>query len=212
MKKKLILMCIAGALVMTAVIGGTLAGFNTTTQENQGSGVTDIKVNKLDIGVSGDNLSGDTDELRRIIISEPAVPGGDVSFTRKLDNLGKYDVYVRVIANIKWEDNLPVTDIVSVGIDDKENEWFCYPAYEAGDEQITMYRKAAVTVGQKEVAIPINKISFDPKMNNTYAEKKIEIAFTVDAVQAAAAEDSMPSEWGVYPVFDADGNLEAIEE
>ena len=50
MKKKLVLMCIAGALVMTAVIGGTLAGFNTST-ENQG--ITNITVNTLGIEWKG---------------------------------------------------------------------------------------------------------------------------------------------------------------
>ena len=204
MKKKLILMCIAGALVMTAVIGGTLAGFNTTTQENQGSGVTDIKVNTLSIDVSdrNDNENGKAGVME---FEEPAVPGKEIVIDRVIRNSGSYDLFARVTVNKKWTDNLDAK-MIELGME--TDGWL---VVNEDDEQIIMYRQAPIGVGE-EVAVPVKSLSFDASMTNEYAGKSCEFDITVDAVQAAAAEDSMPSEWGVYPVFDADGNLEAIEE
>lgn len=201
MKKKLILMCIAGALVMTAVIGGTLAGFNTSTESK---GVTDIKVNTFSIDVS-DAGTGENGQAGVMEFEEPAVPGKEIEINRVIKNTGSYEMFARVTVNKKWTDNLDAK-MIELGME--TDGWL---VVNEDDEQIIMYRQAPIGVGE-EVAVPVKSLSFDAGMTNEYADKSCEFDITVDAVQAAMAEESMPSEWGVYPVFDADGNLEAIEE
>ena len=200
-KKKLILMCIAGALVMTAVIGGTLAGFNTETDSK---GVTDIKVKTLSIDVSDKNDSEDG-QTGVMEFSEPAVPGKEIIIDRIIKNTGSYDLYARVTVNKKWADNLDAK-MIKLGM--KSDGWL---VVNEDDEQIIMYRQAPLKVGES-VAVPVKSLSFDTSMTNEYAGKSCEFDITVDAVQAAMAEESMPSEWGVYPVLSEDGVITAIEE
>lgn len=202
MKKKLVLMCIAGALVMTAVIGGTLAGFNTSTENK---GVTDISVNTLSIDVTGAGMN-DGSSSEDMILEAAAAPGGEVEVNRTITNDGDYALYTRVTVNKKWDADLPA-DTINMGIDES-TDWIVFAQ---NDEQIIMYYTKPLEKGET-VTIPINKISFDAKLNNDYAGKSVEFAAKVDAVQAAAAEDSMPSEWGVYPSINADGIITAIEE
>ena len=201
MKKKLILMCIAGALVMTAVIGGTLAGFNTETDSK---GVADINVNTLSIDVSDENDS-ENGETGVMEFSEPAVPGKEIIIDRIIENTGSYDLYARVTVNKKWTDNLDAK-MIKLGM--KSEGWL---VVNQDDEQIIMYRQAPLRVGES-TAVPVDSLSFDAGMTNEYADKLCEFDITVDAVQAAMAEESMPSEWGVYPVIDGNGVITAIEE
>ena len=58
----------------------------------------------------------------------------------------------------------------------------------------------------------IDSLSFATDMNNDYADEKVELAFSADAVQVIAAEDSIPSEWGVYPEFNENGEITKIVE
>lgn len=202
MKKKLILMCIAGALVMTAVIGGTLAGFNTSTESK---GVTEISVNSLTVDFSGTGLNGGSSS-EEISLEAAAVPGGEVEVNRAVTNSGDYDFYTRVTVNKKWNADLPA-DKIELGMSNMA-DWL---VFSQDDEQIILYYTKPVKKGET-VAIPIDKICFDSSLNNDYAGKTVEFAARIDAVQAAVAEDSMPSEWGVYPVIDANGVITAIEE
>ena len=199
-KKKLILMCIAGALVMTAVIGGTLAGFNTTTESK---GVTDIKVNTFSIDVSDADADGNG-EADVMGFDEPAVPGKEIVIERYIQNTGSYEMFARVTVNKKWMDDL---DANMIQLKTDADGWL---VVNEDDEQIVMYRKAPIGVGET-VAVPVKSISFDAGMTNEYAGKSCEFDITVSAVQAVAAEDSMPSEWGVYPVIE-NGVITAIEE
>lgn len=204
MKKKLILMCIAGALVMTAVIGGTLAGFNTSTENK---GVTDIKVKTLSIDVSdkNDSENGQTGVME---FSEPAVPGKEINIYRTIRNTGSYDLYARVIVNKKWTDDLDAK-MIKLGME--TDGWLVMGDIDKINEQIILYRQAPIRVGE-EVTLPVKSLSFDASMTNEYAGKSCEFDIAVDAVQAAMAEESMPSEWGVYPVIDENGVITAIEE
>ncbi len=201
MKKKLILMCIAGALVMTAVIGGTLAGFNTETENKS---VADINVNTLSIDVS-DKKDGENGEVGVMEFSEPAVPGKEIRIDRTIENTGSYDLYARVTVNKKWTDNLDAK-MIKLGM--QSNGWI---VADEDDEQIIMYLQAPLGVGES-IAIPVESLSFDTSMTNEYAGKSCEFDITVEAVQAAMAEESMPSEWGVYPVINEEGVIIAIEE
>ena len=216
MKKKLILMCIAGALVMTAVIGGTLAGFNESTEQRK----TNINVNSLAINVTDANTGGDVakDDLGRIIISEPAMPGGRIEVDRTIENTGDYPIYIRVTVNKKWDDRSLSAD--SIQLDLESAGWITLPS--ENQEQIILYYTNPVNPVNEErtegiIELPVTGISFDAGLTNEYANKTFELAVEVDAVQAVQgenaqlAQDAMLSEWGVFPVID-NGVITGIEE
>jgi len=78
-------------------------------------------------------------------------------------------------------------------------------------EQVIMYYTKPLVQGEVSQNL-IESVSFDEDMNNSYVGKEVMISFSADAVQTIAAEDSIPSEWGVYPVIAGDGTITAIEE
>lgn len=215
-KKKLILMCTAGVLVMTAVIGGTMAGFNTSTDSK---GVSNITVKELGITLNGQNTGKELDAYRLDDIA--AVPGGEVEVPYSITNNveGGYELYTRVTIYKKWEETDLDQDMIHLyvkeGNEDKEllagttvNDWI---VWYADGEQVIMYYTKPLGAGATSSEL-ISSVRFDDQMGNAYAGKKVSLAFEADAVQTIAAEDSIPSEWGVYPVIAADGTIGAIEE
>lgn len=213
MKKKLILMCVAGVLVMTAIIGGTLAGFNTSTENK---GVTNITVKALGIEMLGTD-NGNIAQAS----GGKAKPGGDMELVKNIQNNvdGGYTLYTRVTIDKKWSDEaLDASKIhLYVGSGDNKvellagvtvNDWI---VWYSDAEQVVMYYTKPLAQGESSTNL-METLSFDADMDNAYAGKEALITFSADAVQTIAAEDSIPSEWGVYPVFDGNGNITAIEE
>lgn len=213
MKKKLILMCVAGVLVMTAIIGGTLAGFNTSTENK---GVTNITVKALGIEMLGTD-NGNIAQAS----GGKAKPGGDMELVKNIQNNvdGGYTLYTRVTIDKKWSDEtLDASKIhLYVGSGDSKtellagvtvNDWI---VWYSDAEQVVMYYTKPLAQGESSTNL-METLSFDADMDNAYAGKEALITFSADAVQTIAAEDSIPSEWGVYPVFDGNGNITAIEE
>jgi len=213
MKKKLILMCVAGVLVMTAIIGGTLAGFNTSTESK---GVTNITVNALGIEMLGTN-SGNIAQAS----ADDVKPGGEIELIKNIQNNvdGGYTLYTRVTIDKKWSDEeLDASKIhLYVGSGDNKvellagvtvNNWI---VWYSDAEQVIMYYTKPLVQGEVSQNL-IESVSFDEDMNNSYVGKEVMISFSADAVQTIAAEDSIPSEWGVYPVIAGDGTITAIEE
>ncbi|MBS7302824.1 MAG: hypothetical protein KIG50_01635 [Lachnospiraceae bacterium] len=217
MKKKLVLMCIAGALVMTAVIGGTLAGFNTST-ENQG--ITNITVNTLGIEWKGNQKN--TEQIDATTVDDiKAVPGGEIVLNYSIVNNveGGYELYARVTIDKKWAnkslDPEKIHLYVGVGEEKKElvegevvNNWI---VWHVDKEQFILYYQKPLSAGEETTNV-VDTISFDADIDNEYADQKVELNFRADAVQAAMASDSMPSEWGIYPVISEDGTIISIEE
>lgn len=213
MKKKLTLMCVAGVLVMTAIIGGTLAGFNTATENK---GVTNITVKALSIDLLG-TADGDLAEVSGV----KAKPGGEMELIKNIKNDvdGGYTLYTRVTIDKKWsDDTLDASKIhLYVGSGDSKveltagttvNGWI---VWYSDAEQVVMYYTKPLEQGQESTNL-METLSFDADMDNAYAGKEAQISFSADAVQTIMAEDSIPSEWGVYPVFDENGIITAIEE
>ena len=213
MKKKLILMCVAGVLVMTAIIGGTLAGFNTATENK---GVTNITVKALGIEMLGTD-NGNLEQAN----AGKAKPGGEMELVKNIQNNveGGYTLYTRVTIDKKWSDEtLDASKIhLYVGSGDNKveltagttvNDWI---VWYVDAEQVVLYYTKPLEQGQSSTNF-VETLSFDADMDNAYAGKEALIDFSADAVQTIAAEDSIPSEWGVYPVFNEDGTIAAIEE
>ena len=214
MKRKLILMCVAGVLVMTAIIGGTLAGFNTSTESK---GVTNITVKELGITMvgTGTEANQQADSIGR------GTPGGEVELVHSVTNNveGGYTLYTRVTIDKKWTDESldPAKIRLYAGSGDNKtellagtivNDWI---VWYADDEQVIMYYTKPLAQGESSSNL-IDAVSFDAQMDNSYAGKSAEISFSADAVQQIAAEDSIPSEWGVYPIIDDNGMITSIEE
>ena len=88
------------------------------------------------------------------------------------------------------------------------NDWI---VWYADAEQVILYYTKPLEQGQSSTNF-IETVCFEEDMDNGYAGKEALINFKADAVQTIAAEDSIPSEWGVYPIFNADGSITAIEE
>jgi len=204
---------------MTAVIGGTLAGFHTFT-ENEG--VTNITVNSLGIEMLG--VSDEADAKADADVQDiKVVPGGDTVIQHNIVNNveGGYDLYTRVTIDKKWKDESLDSEKIHVyaGTDEDNSktelfagetvkEWI---VWYTDAEQIVMYYTKPLAHGEETTNF-IDSISFDADMKNEYADAEMELNFSADAVQVIAAEDSIPSEWGVYPVIDKNGVITAIEE
>lgn len=210
MKRKLILMCTAGVLVLAAVIGGTLAGFNTKTEQK---GSVDITTKKLSIELAG---SAESEALTDL------VPGGgvqDLHHSVVNDAADGYTLYTRVTIDKIWtaEDGsrLPADNIILHAGKDavelkegtKVNDWL---VWYSDEDQVIMYYTLPVKAGE-ETRNFIDGFSISAKTGNAYADASADILFTVDAVQEIAAKDSIPSEWGVYPTFE-NGVITSIEE
>lgn len=212
MKKKIVLMSIAAVLTMTAIIGGTLAGFNTQSRQ----GKTDITTKALGIDLVGDSIA-----------VEAYMPGAEVSVPYYVVNDVEdgYDLYTRVTIYKHWDDFTLDADKISLyvkGTDGKAveltadenggsvqvNNWFIQYA---DDEQIILYYARPLASGEATEHV-LDSLVVDAKIDNTYANQKVILEIQADAVQKIAAESSIPSEWGVYPSFDENGNIVSIAE
>lgn len=221
MKKKIILMSIAAVLVLTAVIGGTLAGFNTESEQ----GKTDITTKSLGISLAGSNTSLGGEKLAVNI----SMPGAEVEMPYHVTNNVKegYELYTRVTIYKYWESqndldpariHLYVKDAegnrVELTADEEAdsavrvNDWF---VQYADDEQIILYYAKPLVAGENTENV-LDFITVDAEVGNAYTNQNIVLEIQADAVQKIAADASIPSEWGVYPVFDADGSIVSIAE
>lgn len=215
MKKKLILMCIAGMFATTTMIGGTLAGFNTSTQSK---GVTNITVKALGINMIG---TGNEAANSKQVNIEKGIPGEEMVFQQSVQNNVEegYTLYTRVTIDKKWDDSqLDASKIrlyAGSGEDKQElvegktiNDWI---VWYSDAEQVIMYYTKSLAANAQSTDF-INSISFETNMDNEYAAANASITIRADAVQEMAAAAAMPSEWGVYPVFDENGIISGIEE
>lgn len=222
MKRKIVLMGIAGILAMTAIIGGTLAGFNTQS----GQGKTDITTKALGIELTGDKSAAEGGKM----VADTYVPGSCADMPYFVTNNVEegYDLYTRVILYKYWEDRdngdldpekihlyvknadgsrvelLPEKD----GGPAKINDWFIQYADE---KQIILYYAKPLAAGEATGNV-LDCVAVNEEVGNAYTGQKVVVEIRADAVQKAAAESSIPSEWGVYPGFDGAGNIVSIAE
>lgn len=216
MKKKMILMGVAAVLVLSAMIGGTLAGFNTQSEQ----GRTDIVVKALSIDLLGADVAFDSTEIASVM------PGGavDMPYNVKNDIEDSYDLYTRVTIYKYWENreldaskiHLYMTDaggekieITDSGIMGQTvNNWI---VFYNDEEQVVLYYTQPLAE-EAETLNVMDILAVDASVTNAYADQKVLLEIRADAVQKAVAEKAIPSEWGVYPIFDENGVLTMIEE
>ncbi len=215
MKKKIVLAVIAAALVLAAAIGTTFASFNTSSTP----GTTEINLNDMQVALAA-NIDGNT----VVDLITNGLPGQEETvnnfFVSNKGGEHDYDVFTRVVIDKQWENReLDASKIkLFIGENELNAETMAegkglagWMLVEADDEQIILYNTAILTPGASTKEF-LTKVAFDSDMNNAYADQEAHITVTVQSVQATAAEKSMPAEWGVYPVFDSEGNLIGVEE
>lgn len=205
-------MCAAGTLVMATMIGGTLADFNTSTGNK---GISNITVKELGIGMKSKAASEQIGQNGSDNIA--VVPGGEVEVSHSIVNdvPEGYELYTRVTIDKKWKSDELDSSKIHLYAGDTElvagatvNGWI---VWYADEEQVVMYYTKPLKAGE-ETANLIDTVKFDTDMGNAYVGAKIALDFSADAVQRIAAEDSILSEWGVYPEIEADGTIRAINE
>lgn len=226
MKKKIILMSVAAVLAMTAIIGGTLAGFNTQSEQ----GKTDITTKSLGIDLT-DVTGGSFNLDDQTLTATAKMPGSEVAMSYAITNnvAEGYSLYARVTVYKYWEDiqNADLeADKITLYVKDADgnnvelaqdeatdgmtrvNDWFIQYA---DDEQIILYYAKPLAAGESTGNV-MDSLVIDQKVGNAYTNQNIVVEIEADAVQQIAAESAMPSEWGVYPSFDENGNIVSIAE
>lgn len=213
MKKKLILMCVAGILAGSAIIGGTLAGFNTEMKQQ---GVAQITTKSMSIGIRENNGESQKAELETAV-----APGTEIPVARSIVNDAPegYDLYTRVTIYKRWNrDGLDGRKIhlylgdTELTMENSEavsdTDWILWYA---DDEQAVMYYRKPLSENQATSEV-LSSLKIAGDVNNAYAGAEVILEFDVDAVQKIAAQDAIVSEWGVYPVIDEDGSIVSISE
>lgn len=229
MKKKYLLMGIAGVFVLSTMIGGTFAALDTATTEGATAG---ISVKSIEVAVDGttgtESVDGD------IVLVSEAVPGGEYDCYYNVRNNAPegYDIYVKVEIYKYWTDD--ENDVLTSKYDSiyynygdekvaypqeckesflAENGWL---VQYADEEQIVLYYtkplKAAGNTAESTSTNFMDGISFDIAAGNEYADKNLKIEYIVTAVQANNSSEAMAAEWGMFPVFDENGVMTGIYE
>lgn len=207
MKKKLVLMVVAGVLCVTAIIGGTLAGFSART-ENQA--ITNVGTKALSVGLR----AGENNQLAKAedtYTASKAAPGSKTAVPYNVTNSGEYDIYVRVVINKYFctKDGEKIFDedfqaqLIELGLPDLEESGWILASQDA--EEVVLYYTKPLAPGASSTDF-LETLSISANANNQYADLQVGFDVKTDAVQVANAAKAMPSEWGVYPEFVKDGN------
>ena len=199
-------MIVAACLLGMTAVGSTMAAFVTKTSEHA---VADISVKNVKVTAAG------TKEGAFTVGKEGGVTPGDTIYCPLwVENSGSgYDIYVKVDLYKTW--NKEGLDAASGMIDrEKEDEnWLLW--YE-DEEQLTLYYRYPLAATKKNNANRTTNfmegLLFPPEMNNAYADASMNIEYKITAVQANNGEAAIAAEWGVFPVFDANGVLFSVYE
>lgn len=213
MKKKIILIAAAAVLAATAVIGGTLAGYNTETP-----GAGSVEITTKDLGIS---IVDETAPAAAGLDVDACVPGETVEITpmRVTNDVEEgYDLYTRVTIYKSWDDSAldgsrirlyqgdtALNDLQTGDVLDGWIFWY------QDDEQMIFYYQNPISSGEGTSAL-LTAVQPDASIDNAYTDREIHLDFVIDAVQVTAAEAAMPSEWGVHPTIDENGVITSITE
>lgn len=211
-KKKLILMGVAAAMVVTTIISGTLAA--TTYKSTAGDTTASVSTNSLSLSLTGAQEATSMQEVRTI--AADIVPGQTITEHSAITNDGDYAFFARATIYKSWDESMEEADVVAETASFLSDEsldllgssivittgtdWVKF--YE-DDEQIIVYYPKAIQPGSETTSF-IDTISIDGSAGNEYANQRIHLDIKVDAVQADAGQDAIAAVWGVFPTIDAD--------
>lgn len=209
-------MSIAAALLVTTVIGGTLAAFQA-----EGDVRNQVTTGKLGIQLLADGQAAGSGQL---YVSE-ALPGADIEKTASVKNSESYDLYTRVKITKYWgkadqaadgqvtgftKDTTKDASKITLKLD--EENWLV-PDIEVGDssEEVILYYKKPLAAGETTTDF-LKGLQIDTALGNAYTDTDIMLEIETDAVQKIAAQDAILTEWGLAAEFDDAGNLISVAE
>ena len=212
-------MGIAGALVVTTIIGGSLALVRTSSS---GQATSDITTKDLGIGIYEDN----TEAIDGEIIVKTKVPGETVSKNLVIKNTKTtdtgYDTYVRVTIYKTWgemsdsqnkifikDSSLEQLDQIILGITQDPN-WYLSTVASTNEETV-LYYKVPIKPGESTTSF-LNSIKIDESLDNKYADKSILLDIDADAVQVIDGVDAISSAWGISVSVNNLGEIISIAE
>lgn len=220
MKKKMILMGAAALLIAGAFAGGSLAYFQADGREVR------QQINTPELGIT--LVDGNGSPAPKTFLFSNMMPGGSVSFVRDKQGKGKENelnvkndgdvtLYTRITITKAWGDEGAEgfekdyeTDPTLIELTPGD-DWYVMSQSEESAENLYLYYKHPLEAGKTTPSV-LKSLHIPPELKNEFTGRMIQMKVEADAVQYSSAEDAILTEWGVYPVFDADGNIVEIEE
>ena len=211
-KKKLILMGVAAALVTTAFIGGSLAYFQADGQEVR----QQINTPELSIDLM-DETTGE--KAAESYTFDDAMPGASIDLENKLvvKNTGNTPLYTRVTVTKSWGDGTGEAfekdfegESGKIAVTPEEG-WYVMENTDGNEENLYLYYRYPVEAGTSTASI-LKALEISEDLGNRYTDKAVQLSVDADAVQVSSAEDAILAEWGVFPTFDEEGAIISIEE
>lgn len=208
MKRKLALMGVAGALVMTAIVGGSLAAINAQSDTSENV----ITTKSLGIGI----YEAGMEAASFVVTAEKVMPGDTVEkpMCVKNDVEDGYELYVRVIINKSWGAYEAgqfakdfEADTSAIALSRESTDWIV--EYE-DEEQMVLYYTRPLAAGE-ETSNFMDALAISEAIGNSYAGKAVQLEVEADAVQKFAGIDAMASAWGVTVTLDENGNITDVQ-
>lgn len=230
MKKKLILMGVAAALVTITLIGGSLAYFQATGhQVQQQINTKTLEIQLSEAGQDGSGKEIYTELPNGTVFVDKIAPGSIIPKEVCVTNTKDTDLYVRLTITKYWgKDSNSQNDADLKAFEKDMNKdagkIILEPVNTAGTagsgdwilqsedkEQLVLYYTKPLAPGQN-TSIFMDRIGISSDLKNEYADLGIALKMQADAVQTLKGQDAMMSEWGVLATIDGAGNISSIEE
>ena len=209
MKRKLLLMGLTAAMLLTTIIGGSLAFFQADGKPVQNQ----LSTKKLDIDLQEDGTR--MKEAEGEIVEEHLMPGASVEKHVRVINgdSGDTSFYTRVRITRCWGEGSggqfskdytldPSLILLDLNTTEQGGSWLLADGgsveEQQGRETITLYYTKAVSGDSGSATDEVLRgFSVAPELTNAYADKAVQIFVEADGVQTLHAEDAALSEWGV---------------
>lgn len=221
MKKRFLLMGATAVLVMSAVVGGTLAAGQATAENPV---TAPLAAATLNIEWNGQqNISAPVLlEMQNYNLMPADII--ELTNTYSVKNTGSVDSYIRVTVTKYWTDEfgnkMPEMDASNIYLQADTDNWLQAEQLfgdQTMNETQVFYYKYPVAAGHSTADL-LKQIEISASIGNEYTNKKVQLEAVADAVQFAGANESelnakgILASWGVAATFDANGNLTNIEE
>lgn len=224
MKKKLILMGVAAALVTATLIGGSLAYFQATGQRvKQQINTKNLGIQFNEVGKDGSGKDIYTQIPNGTVYVKEILPGAEIQKEVCITNTQNTDLYTRITISKYWgsfkgsefiKDGNKIAEKIKIpAVQDKDNSgdkarWILQK--EDNEQMVLYYTKPLAPGENSKIFMDLIQISQD--LQNDYADLGIELKMQADAVQILAGQDAIMSEWGVLATIDDQGYITKIEE
>ena len=207
MKTKIVLLALAGvAIVSLVTIGGTRAAMNASTKKDAQTGESVLQTNLLSI-----SLEEDTAESKEIYLNQP------MKLSYHITNDGDYDTYVRLVLHKTWgfeSSYIEVTcedsnwKVIDPSVNPETGEHYdgveqdCIYVYYTGVVSAADKSQSYTSGGTVDCNLSVKVCGSETAMFQEGTS--VDFEASVDAIQTVGASKAIPSEWGMYVVFEDD--------